>query len=62
MRRKAPAVGTKRHRRRFLWFPKTIQHETRWLEVAAWVEIVAHSHKSWWWFPMRWDDEGGKGA
>lgn len=30
--------NSKRSRRRFLWLPKTIGLETRWLEFATWNE------------------------
>lgn len=34
-----PKTFDARHFRRFLWFPKTIGQETRWLEVAEWTEF-----------------------
>jgi len=33
-----PRLGDRRTRRRFLWLPKTIMGEVRWLEVGRWVE------------------------
>lgn len=33
-----PQEGERRVRRAFLWWPRTIGNETRWLERAAWVE------------------------
>lgn len=33
-----PVVGSKRTRLAFLWLPKTIADETRWLEIAMWEE------------------------
>lgn len=35
---KPPTEGECRLRRAFLWFPKTIDRETRWLERATWTE------------------------
>lgn len=37
-KRLRPADGTTRERRAFLWRPKTIGGETRWLETAQWEE------------------------
>ena len=31
-------VGDRRERNRFLWFPKSISGETRWLEHGQWIE------------------------
>ena len=33
-----PKKGETRTVTRFLWFPKRIGRETRWLEVASWTE------------------------
>jgi hypothetical protein len=33
-----PKLGDKRFQTRFLLFPKTIDIETRWLEIAQWEE------------------------
>ena len=30
--------GTTRQKTAFLWFPKEISHDVRWLEVATWEE------------------------
>lgn len=43
----------------FLLFPKTIRHETRWLEWATWEEmyVVGVDYSAW--MPARWIDEEG---
>jgi hypothetical protein len=33
-----PPNGTERIRNKFLWFPKKINGECRWLEKASWLE------------------------
>ncbi len=33
-----PKEGDLRHKTRFLFFPKTIDRQTRWLELATWAE------------------------
>jgi hypothetical protein len=38
MRFKEPKEGETRKKCKFLWFPKTIGKETRWLELALWEE------------------------
>jgi len=59
-----PKDWTKRERKGFLWFPKRISNETRWLEVAAWEEEVVHwvsaftdERLYWTWRATRWLDE-----
>jgi len=34
-------VGDRRERNRFLWFPKSISGETRWLEHGQWIEVYS---------------------
>lgn len=59
--------GDKRYCRKFLWLPKTIAGETRWLEKAEWTE-VAHEEsffehapvgfnfrKIFVWIPLHWE-------
>jgi hypothetical protein len=48
---------------RFLWLPKTIQSETRWLERATWIGRVVtwedkrtHESIDWQWEDERWLD------
>ena len=45
-----PFRGERRFVRRFLWFPKRIGNETRWLESAAWNEeyIELNSGEKYW--------------
>ena len=56
-----PKAGTKRERKGYLWLPKRIGLETRWLEVAVWEEEVAiwvdvwsKERTRWTWEPTRW--------
>ena len=56
-----PKDGTKRERKGYLWFPKRIGLETRWLEVATWEEEVviwvtecSKKRTRWSWEPTRW--------
>lgn len=44
MRWKQPLEGQRDVRRSFLWWPKTIDGETRWLERASWVVEWVQSH------------------
>ena len=39
MRFKRPQSGDIRTRKGFLFFPKTIDNETRWLEKATWTQF-----------------------
>ena len=39
MRWKAPEVGDVRKKKRFLFLPKEIGGETRWMECAEWIEV-----------------------
>lgn len=59
-----PKDRTKRERRGYLWFPKRIGNETRWLEAAAWEEEVMHWISAltkkdlyWTWETTRWLDD-----
>lgn len=59
-----PKDGTKRERGGYLWFPKRIGNETRWLEAAAWEEEVMHWVSAltkkdlyWTWETTRWLDD-----
>jgi hypothetical protein len=51
-----PSPGYIRLRRRFLWLPKRIQNETRWLEIAEWRESYSVGYWSGLaeWVPMAW--------
>lgn len=53
--------GHKRTVTRFLWIPKTIGHETRWLETASWVEKFVDatyiSDGTAYWSEVRWISE-----
>jgi hypothetical protein len=52
MRWLKPEDGIKRVRTKFLWFPKTIYKETRWLETAAWKERYRADYSRW--KPFEW--------
>lgn len=51
--------GTKRKKTRFLWFPKVIGQQARWLERATWEEQLC-VYSDYWWVPTRWIDEAVK--
>ena len=40
--KRSPKDGDRRHRRGFLFWPKCIAHEWRWLEWAEWTEEYWH--------------------
>ena len=46
-------IGTRRIKRRFLFFPKEINNEVRWLECAKWEEQYYYYLT---WIPTRWID------
>jgi len=53
-----PLIGQTRVVTKFLWFPKTINKETRWLEKASWTEhylpsIVTNKCS---WITGKWND------
>jgi hypothetical protein len=52
-----PREGENRRRRKFLWLPLTIDHETRWLEYAVLAETVAYYRGGWWWRPFQFINE-----
>lgn len=51
-------AGTRRNNRGFLFLPKTIKGETRWLEKATWEEawVFDGVWGIWIWEPLRWLD------
>lgn len=57
-RRMSVEVGTRRVVRAFLWRPLTINGETRWLEVAAWVERFDFNYGGGFteWTRLNWED------
>lgn len=64
MRRKPPDEGTRRSRSGFLFLPKGIAGEVRWLERATWIEEVCywygpHSgrYRGWTWESIQWTEE-----
>lgn len=60
MRIKHPMVGDTRERSGFLFFPKTINYETRWLEWARWEQERRDSFNGYWldtyWIDKEWSD------
>lgn len=49
------SVGQERSVTRFLWLPKTIGFETRWLETASWREsYIANIDGPNFWEPIEW--------
>jgi hypothetical protein len=58
-----PKNGEQRITKKFLFFPKKIGKETRWLEFAAWVEEYSYFHGEariyskdpGCWCPITWD-------
>lgn len=53
---KPPRIGDQRVVTKFLWFPKNINGENRWLERASWVESWVRMMDNSWWEPKRWVD------
>ena len=60
-----PDVGETRHVRRFLWLPKKLQAETRWLEFAVWSQEYTYTryhdvggHRVWLHSSLKWVDRG----
>jgi hypothetical protein len=45
--KRRPLDGQFRLRSRFLWAPKTIEGETRWLEFADWWERYSYTDTDW---------------
>ena len=45
-----PGLWSVRTKTRFLWLPKDMGGEVRWLERATWEEIYMHGR----WWPERW--------
>lgn len=65
---KRPAIGEKRIKRRFLFFPKRIECLTRWLEFAEWEDEFTEEWTSmedggysFHWRPLIWTDLKEKG-
>ena len=55
---RAPSPGDFRDRGAFLFFPKTINGQTRWLEFATWTEKFVDAtyctDGTVYWLPIRW--------
>lgn len=55
-----PLNGARRTIKKFLWFPKSINNEIRWLEKAVWTECCIyygneHTGYVWWeWKAEKW--------
>ena len=52
MRWNKPEFGEKRIVKGFLWFPKQINNDVRWLEKAKWEQVYVEDH----WFDREWLD------
>lgn len=49
-----PVKGDRRTVKKFIWFPKTIDLETRWLEKAQWCEEFRDFRVTSGWRPIHW--------
>lgn len=47
-------LGKKREVEKFLWFPKEIDKEVRWLEKAKWEEAHCFGSYGNGWYPSHW--------
>ena len=68
----SPSHGDLRTVRKFLWFPKTIDEETRWLCFGTYEQkyyviqgkaTVSHPERTWgcrWWADKKWIDKKEK--
>lgn len=54
MRIETPIYGDERTKRRFLLFPKKIDNEIRWLEVAKWKEVYRPHIRLFGWDACTW--------
>lgn len=50
----SPKYGDIRYQVKFLWFPKTIKNETRWLTTACIEQRVNQDYK---WVDINWEDK-----
>jgi len=56
-----PQMGQKRKITKFLWFPKKIKNEWRWLEKTTFVQMYIEEHSNTWmvstkgWIDLYWD-------
>ena len=57
MRWKHPQKFDLRTKTAFLWLPKRIYGETRWLETATWEEQFNYTRGGYAWKPRWWVDE-----
>ncbi len=47
MKKTFPTRGIKRTVKKFLWFPKFINDEIRWLEFAVWIQVYHGPVRGW---------------
>lgn len=52
--RQWPIEGQQRIKTRFLWMPKTINRQTRWLETASWVQRATVMPEIYFWVDECW--------
>lgn len=59
-----PKIGATRIRTRFLWFPRWIGGEIRWLETATYQQTWVETPYRYYWEDIRWvldaESEGGR--
>jgi hypothetical protein len=57
-----PVLGEHRVCTKFLWGPRRIGNETRWLEWSTWIEVFKQDGYDRDWVPVRWEfqDEDGR--
>jgi len=61
MKWKTPEPLDERTKGGFLFFPKEINHEVRWLEKAMWKQVYKRgTFYDYWWTNYEWDDSWKK--
>jgi hypothetical protein len=59
-KKKRPVEGERRIKRKFLWFPKCLKGQYRWMETAEWVVEAYYRDWGLYWRPIAWvDSEDG---
>lgn len=51
---KCPKPNEQRLKQRFLFFPKCINNEYRWLEKATWAQVYVKGYGSGYWADWKW--------
>lgn len=60
MRKSLPKSGDIRIKSGFLFLPRTINHEERWLEFAMWIQEYVHYGYDSLWMDKEWVDKNKK--